>query len=208
RIAARLPDVRVAEPVHAVTRNRAGRVIVASRSGAEAFDAVVLACHSDESQRLLADADADERALLAAVRYQPNRAVLHTDSALMPTARKVWSAWNYLSDGASAQARVSVTYWLNRLQPLPFTTPLFVSLNPLRAPGPRSVLAEFDYAHPVFDAAAIEAQRRLPALQGRRGVWFAGAWTGYGFHEDGLRSGLAVAAALRAKAAQTQRLAA
>lgn len=208
RIAARLPDVRTAEPVRAVARGRWGKVVVASRSGAEAFDQVVLACHSDQSLRLLADADEEEKALLAAVRYQPNRALLHTDPALMPQSRKVWSAWNYLSDGAQKRARVSVTYWLNRLQPLPFKTPLFVSLNPLREPHAAKTLAEFEYEHPIFDAAAIEAQRRLPALQGRRGVWFAGAWTGFGFHEDGLRSGLAVAAALRAKADQAQRLAA
>lgn len=208
RIAARLPDVRVAEPVHAVSRNASGKVVVASRSGTEAFDQVVLACHSDQSLRLLADADADERAALAAVRYQPNRALLHTDASLMPVSRAVWSSWNYLSDGGQAQARVSVTYWLNRLQPLPFETPLFVSLNPLREPAPDKTLAEFDYAHPIFDAAALAAQRRLPALQGRRGVWFAGAWTGHGFHEDGLRSGLAVAAALRGQAAHSQRLAA
>jgi predicted NAD/FAD-binding protein len=208
RIAARLPDVRTAEPVRAVARGRWGKVVVISRSGAEAFDQVVLACHSDQSLRLLADADEEEKALLAAVRYQPNRALLHTDAALMPQSRKVWSAWNYLSDGAQRQARVSVTYWLNRLQPLPFATPLFVSLNPLREPHAAKTLAEFDYEHPIFDAAAIEAQRRLPALQGRRGVWFAGAWTGFGFHEDGLRSGLAVAAALCAKADQAQRLAA
>lgn len=208
RIAARLPDVRTAEPVRAVARGRWGKVVVTSRSGAETFDQVVLACHSDQSLRLLADADEEEKALLAAVRYQPNRALLHTCAALMPQSRKVWSAWNYLSDGAPRQARVSVTYWLNRLQPLPFATPLFVSLNPLREPDAAKTLAEFEYEHPIFDAAAIEAQRRLPALQGRRGVWFAGAWTGFGFHEDGLRSGLAVAAALCAKADQAQRLAA
>jgi predicted NAD/FAD-binding protein len=209
KIAARLPDVRVNEPVHAVSRTPSGPVRVASRHGAALYDHVVLACHSDQARRLLRDADADERAVLSAVGYQPNRALLHTDTRLMPADRKVWSAWNYLSDGAADGAtRVSVTYLLNRLQPLPFTTPLFVSLNPLREPDPASVIAGFDYAHPVFDAAAIDAQLRLPSVQGRGGVWFAGAWTGYGFHEDGLKSGLAVAGALNALAVGPRRMAA
>ncbi len=196
RIAAALDDIRLNQPVRAVSRDAAGGgVIVESRSGRERFDQVVLACHSDESLRLLADADAAERALLADVRYQPNRAVLHTDARLMPVSRKVWSSWNYLSDGTNAP-RVSVTYLLNRLQPLPFRTPLLVSLNPLVEPARDRVLAEFDYAHPIFDERAISAQARLDTVQGRRRVWFAGAWTGYGFHEDGLKSGLAVAAAI------------
>lgn len=209
RIAARLPDVRGDDPVLSVTRTSGGKVLVTSRHGRALYDEVVLACHSDQSLRML-DADAAERAVLAAVRYQPNRALLHTDPALMPANRKVWSAWNYLSDGGSAAspANASVTYLLNKLQPLPFTTPLFVSLNPLQEPRAETTLAQIDYAHPVFDARAIEAQRRLPEVQGRRGVWFAGAWTGYGFHEDGLKSGLAVASALTARAAHPQRLAA
>jgi predicted NAD/FAD-binding protein len=210
RMAAALPDVRAGDAVHAVTRTRAGKVLVASTHGKAAYDEVVLACHSDQSLRILQDADPQERALLAAVRYQPNRAVLHTDAALMPDNRKVWSAWNYLSDGGTpdAGARVSVTYLLNKLQPLPFATPVFVSLNPLREPAPAHTIATFDYDHPVFDARAIVAQRDLAALQGRRRVWFAGAWTGYGFHEDGLKSGLAVATALGAQAARVERLAA
>ncbi|MGE5338723.1 MAG: NAD(P)/FAD-dependent oxidoreductase [Gemmatimonadota bacterium] len=202
RIAARLADLRVGEPVQQVARHPAGGVTVASRHGRESFDHVVLACHSDQALHLLADADREQRELLAAVRYQPNRAVLHTDARLMPRSRKVWASWNYLSEQGrqgDGQPGVSVTYHLNRLQPLPFRRPVFVSLNPLCEPLAESIIAEFDYAHPVFDERAIAAQRRLAALQGRRGVWFAGAWTGYGFHEDGLRSGLAVAAALRAR---------
>ena len=198
-IARNIDDVRLATPVLAVRRLGNGQLAVTSPRGTEHFDHVVLACHADQSRRLLADADGAERRVLDACRYQPNRAVLHTDRRLLPRSRRVWSAWNYLSDGAAASGsrRVSVTYLLNRLQPLPVRTPVMVSLNPLREPARAHVLAEFDYAHPVFDARAIEAQRRLPSLQGRGGVWFAGAWTGYGFHEDGLRSGLAVGAALR-----------
>jgi len=208
RIAARLDDLRLGTPVLEVRRNEAaGKVSVRTARGVEAFDQVVLACHGNQSAALLADADADERALLAGARFQPNRAVLHTDPRLMPRLRKVWSSWNYMSNGAADPA-VSVTYLLNKLQPLPFRTPLFVSLNPLVDPAPASVLAEFDYAHPIFDARMIEAQGRLPEVQGRRRVWLAGAWTGYGFHEDGLKSGLAVAGALASLVRRPQRLAA
>ncbi len=145
------------------------------------------------------DADPLERSVIGNVKFQPNRALLHTDARLMPQSRRVWSAWNYMSDG-NAEPQVSVTYLLNKLQPLPFSTPLFISLNPTIEPRADTIMAAFDYTHPVFDARAIEAQRRLPGVQGRRGVWFAGAWTGYGFHEDGLKSGLAVAAAIQCQA--------
>ena len=135
--------------------------------------------------------------MLAAVPYQRNRAVLHTDPALLPRRRAVWSAWNYLSAGGSDEARpVSVSYLINRLQPVPFKSPVVVSLNPFREPDPHHVIAEFDYAHPVFDQGAIDAQTRLASLQGQRHSWFAGAWTGYGFHEDGLRSAMRVAEGL------------
>jgi predicted NAD/FAD-binding protein len=208
RIAATLADVRIDEPVLEVTRSAgAQKVAVRSRSGTEWFDHVVLASHSDQSRQLLTDADAGEREVLANVGYQANRALLHTDERLLPQSRKCWSAWNYMSSGG-AEPDVAVTYLLNKLQPLPFKTPVLVSLNPLIEPRPESVLAEFDYAHPVFDSAAIRAQKRLPDVQGRRGVWLAGAWTGYGFHEDGLKSGLAVAEALKALGKQSARWAA
>jgi predicted NAD/FAD-binding protein len=168
---------------------------------------VVLACHSDQSLALLDQASDDERAILGAVPYQPNRAYLHTDLALMPKRRRAWAAWNYLSrgrfgagpdEGAHDRSSVAVTYWLNRLQPLPFTQPVMVTLNPLVPPREDLTLQTFDYAHPVFDLGAMAAQRRLGDVQGVRNTWFAGAWTGYGFHEDGLKSGLAVAGALLA----------
>jgi predicted NAD/FAD-binding protein len=207
RIASRIPDVRVGDEVVAVRRDAvSGRVVVDSRSGSERYDHVVLACHSDQSLAVLADADAAERGILEAVKYQPNRAVLHTDAALMPKLRSVWSSWNYMSDGGR-EPNVSVTYLLNKLQPLPFATPVLLTLNPIAEPDADKVLAEFDYAHPIFDGAAIAAQRRLADVQGRRQVWFAGAWTGYGFHEDGLKSGLAVAQAILGQAA-ARRLAA
>jgi predicted NAD/FAD-binding protein len=172
---------------------------VATDQGSERFDDVVLACHSDQSLALLADAKPDERQVLGAVRYHRNRAVLHTDTSVLPKRRLAWAAWNYerATDEAREHAGVCLHYLINRLQPLPFKTPVIVSLNPLADPRAAQVLGEFDYAHPVFDAAAIAAQRRLPELQGRAHTWFCGAWTRYGFHEDGLMSGLAVCDGLR-----------
>ena len=212
RIVAGLHEVRVSTPVRAVLRaplDAAGRdggsVAVVTDHGRETFDHVILACHSDQSLAILADASDDERSILGAVPYQPNRAYLHTDLALMPRRRRAWAAWNYLSTGRFGEASdadrgdapsVAVTYWLNRLQPLPFDRPVLVTLNPTSPPREETVLRAFDYAHPVFDTGAIGAQRRLPSIQGLRNTWFAGAWTGWGFHEDGLKSGLAVAAAL------------
>jgi predicted NAD/FAD-binding protein len=199
RIRARLDDVRTSTPVHSVRRPepaRGGGVLLETDRGTERFDAVVLAAHSSQSLRMLTDADTEERAVLSAIPYQPNKAWLHTDPHLMPRRRGAWAAWNYLSNGDARAPEVSVTYWLNRLQPLPFKTPVFVSLNPLSAPDPARTIACIDYEHPMFDRGSAEGQARLARLQGRRATWFAGAWTGYGFHEDGLRSGLEAARGL------------
>ena len=200
KLLAAIGDKRLAMPVTSVTRHPAGgarSVRVETAAGAEQYDHVVMACHSDQSLALLGDASDGERSLLSAVRYQPNVAVLHTDASCLPASRKAWSAWNYQSNAAPTP-QVCVHYLLNQLQPLPCTTPVIVSLNPIDQPDPATVLASFDYAHPVFDEGAVAAQARLSSLQGRQHTWFAGAWTGYGFHEDGLKSGLAVAAALAA----------
>lgn len=157
----------------------------------EGFDAVVLATHSDQALKLLEAPSADERRLLGAIEYRPNRVILHRDTSLMPRRRKAWAAWNHL--GYSDRAgEGGVTYWMNELQSLP-GPPLFVSLNPAKAPDPALVIGEWDYEHPLFDGPAVAAQAELWSLQGRRNVWFAGAWFGSGFHEDGLQAGLAVA---------------
>lgn len=173
------------------------QVRIESSRGMALYDHVVLATHSDQSLKLLDDISDEERAVLAAVSYQPNQAILHTDASCLPQSRKAWSAWNYESAGPG-EPNVCVHYLLNKLQPLPCKTPVIVSLNPIHAPDPSKVLASFDYAHPVFDGPAIEAQRTLRSLQGKRNTWFAGAWTGYGFHEDGLKSGLSVAVGIAA----------
>jgi predicted NAD/FAD-binding protein len=146
---------------------------------------------------LLDDASDAERATLGAIRYQANRAVLHTDTSVLPRQRRAWAAWNYERASADGDAnRVCLHYLINQLQPLPFAQPVLVSLNPLRAIAPDQVHASFDYAHPVFDLAAIRAQQQVGDLQGQRHTYFCGAWTGYGFHEDGLKSGLSVASQL------------
>ena len=199
RIVAGLPDCRAGTAVRSLRRVPPGLghggVVLATSTGEERFDHVVLACHSDQALALLSDASPAERQLLGAIRYQRNRAVLHTDSTLLPQRRRAWAAWNYerASDRQREQAVVCLHYLINRLQPLPWTDPVVVTLNPAREPAPQQVLGEFDYAHPVFDAAATSAQRRLHEIQGASRLWFAGAWTRYGFHEDGLMSGLAAA---------------
>lgn len=188
--------LRLGVPVRSVRRSAAG-VEVLTDGDISGYDALVLACHSDQAHVLLGTAaSVAEQQILGAIRYQPNRAVLHTDTRLLPQRRSVWSAWNYLAgQGAPDTRPVSVTYLLNRLQPLPFATPLMVTLNPHVAPAAEHVLREISYAHPMFDGPAIAAQTRLGEIQGTDKVWFCGAWTGYGFHEDGLRSAIAVAAA-------------
>ena len=195
RLRERLADVREGSAVTRVQRLPSG-VRLHHGGGSEDFDAVILACHSDQSLRLLEAPTAREREVLGAIRYQRNRALLHLDPAQLPQRRRAWAAWNFETDGDTRAGRrpVCLHYLINHLQPLPWQQPVVVSMNPLREP--LHVLQQFDYAHPVFDEAAIRAQARLPALQGEGGVWFAGAWTRYGFHEDGLLSGLTAARGL------------
>ena len=197
RMLARLDDVRVNSPVQRVVRGEDG-VWVHTAGGAERFDELVFACHSDQALAILgSEATAEERRVLGAVQYQANVAWLHTDIALLPRRQKVWSAWNYLAGKGAPDARpVSVSYLINRLQPLPFQTPVVVSLNPFTEPAADKTFRRIEYAHPVFDHGAIDAQAALPAIQGRERCWFAGAWTGYGFHEDGLKSAVAVVEAM------------
>ena len=168
-----------------------GRVVVTDANRAQqAFDRVVVATHADQALALLANPSADERALLGAFRYSRNEAYLHLDDAFMPRRRAAWASWNHVAAGETPD-RASVTYWMNSLQKLPTATNVFVTLNPPRRPG--DVLRVESYDHPIFDAAAIRAQKSLWNLQGAGGVWYCGAHFGAGFHEDGLQSGLAVA---------------
>lgn len=196
RLARQIPDVRLGTPVRAVDPGPAG-VIVATDAGVERFDAAVLASHTDQALRMIVRPTADERRILGAVPYVRNRAVLHTDIRLLPRRRALWSAWNYIgAQAGTAGCPVGVSYLINKLQPVRTDRPLVVTLNPPFAPDPRRVVAEFQYEHPMFGPASSAAQAALGTIQGERGLWFCGAWAGHGFHEDGLKAGLAVANAL------------
>ena len=177
-------------PVRQVVRHAYGADVVTDLDSRR-FDQVVIAAHADQALAMLDAPDAEETRLLGAFGYCHNTAVLHSDPAQMPHCRKVWSAWNFMRDRPHGD-NVSVTYWMNALQELGQSQPLFVTLNPARGPDPAKVHWEGDYSHPVFDGAALRAQRRLWTLQGRNNTWYCGAYFGAGFHEDGLQAGLAV----------------
>ncbi len=198
RLGAGISEVRRAYPVEKIMRLEHG-VTVHAAGHQEHFDAAILACHADQTLALLEDADHNERRILQSIPYQSNRAILHTDSSVLPRRRSLWSAWNFHGQSASPDdTPVSVTYLINRLQPLPFKQPVMVTLNPNQPIAADKVIRSFDYAHPVFDTNAIAAQQSLASIQGMRNTWFCGAWCGYGFHEDGLKSGIAVAKSLGA----------
>jgi len=185
---------RLATPARRVRRLEGGGVEIADARGQhDRFDKVVMACHADQALALLDDADGAERGLLGRFDYSTNEVWLHADAALMPRRRKVWSSWNYVADRPDPASPVSVTYWMNRLQGIPDAAPLFVSVNPGRRPAPHLAHARFSFEHPMYDAAAIRAQRGLHALQGVRDTFFCGSYCGYGFHEDALSAGLDVA---------------
>ena len=186
--------LRLGQAVRSVQRGTEGVTIVDSSGTSHRFDAVIMATHAPTALSLLANATTAEQQVLGAFRVSANRVVLHRDTALMPQRRAAWAAWNLIR--SESDERVAVTYWMNRLQQIPEHLPLFVTLNPVAEPAPDKVFRTFSYNHPVFDAAAIAAQRQLHRIQGQDRIWFAGAWTGYGFHEDGFRSGLKAAAAL------------
>ena len=196
RMARALTDIRLSTPVKKVRRSGAGMQVLTD-AGPEQFDQVVLACHSDQALRLIESPSPAEQSVLSRLRYQANQAILHTDIALLPRRAATWASWNYIAGAPSTDNfSVGVTYLLNRLQPLPFSQPVMVTLNAPRPIDPSKILRRFDYEHPIFDTAAIAAQGELAAIQGQRGLWFCGAWAGFGFHEDGLKAGLAVANAL------------
>ena len=192
RLAAGFADrVRLGCGVRSIERTPDGVVVRDEAGQPTRHDHVVIATHSDEALALLADPSPRETQALGALRYGGNQAVMHTDASLMPRRRAVWSSWNYL--GTRRDALPCVTYWMNRLQGLPSDMPVFVTLNPHREPAAETVIHREAYAHPLFDAAAMTAQRTLWSLQGARRTWFCGAYFGAGFHEDGLQAGLAVA---------------
>ena len=195
-------NIRLGCAVTSIGRTAHGVVIHDSRGQHETYDHVVIAAHSDQALAMLSDADPRERDVLGAIGYAPNKVYLHRDVRLMPKRRRAWASWNFLRWKREGRAvnDVAVTYWMNRLQGIDPDKPLFVSLNPPFEPAPELTFGQYLCEHPQYNAAAFAAQKRLGEIQGRRHTWFCGAWTGYGFHEDGLRSGLAVAEALGAVA--------
>ncbi len=179
--------------VASISREEHGVSVEDRQGGLRRYDHVVLACHADQALEMLDHPDAVERRLLGAFGYARNVAILHTDAELMPQSRRAWSSWNFLSRSDDHREKVSVTYWMNRLQRLPGERQLFVTLNPTRLPRASSILRSFLYEHPIYDLDAARAQRMLWNLQGLRRTWYCGAYFGHGFHEDGLQAGLAMA---------------
>lgn len=193
KLAAGISEIHLGHRVEGV-RPRGSMIELASGSLSGVYDQVVLAGHSDQSHALLAEHYPALARLLRDLPYQPNRAVLHSDVSVLPRRKNLWAAWNYQSGHSELSERpVAVHYLINRLQPLPTETPVIVSLNPLQDPDPARVHGEFHYSHPVFTRDAARIQREIALRNGREGIWLAGAWLGYGFHEDGLASALRVA---------------
>lgn len=194
RITAPFADrIRLSTPVKRIHRLPDGVEITTADGEAVRFDEVVIATHADQALDILADTTRAERRILGAFTYTQNRAVLHTDSSFMPRRRAAWSSWNYVADTCIKTGQPSITYWMNRLQPLGEIPDVFVTLNPAREPDQGKIIAEETYHHPVFDAGTEQMRQELWALQGLRNTWFCGAYFGSGFHEDGLQAGLAVA---------------
>jgi predicted NAD/FAD-binding protein len=192
--------IRLGCAVTSIERTPHGVIVHDSHGRSDTYDHVVIAAHSDQALAMLSDADDCERAVLGAIRYAPNTVYLHRDPRLMPKRRRAWASWNFLRwrREGTAENDVAVTYWMNQLQGINQDKPLFVSLNPPFEPDAELTFGKYVCEHPQYNAAAFAAQRRLDDIQGRRHTWFCGAWTGYGFHEDGLRSGLSIAQALGA----------
>lgn len=180
--------------ISCVRRDEHGAAIHMQDGSVARFDRVVLATHADQALRLLADASAEERRLLGVWSYSKNKTILHTDTSLMPHNRRAWASWNYVEEKADPATRaVPVTYWMNRLQGLRTSHEYLVTLNPSRTVREECVVREFDYEHPQFTGAAVKSQAELPKLNGVRNTFFCGSYFGYGFHEDAVKSGAAVA---------------
>ncbi len=189
---------RLSSPVVAIARDAFGVSVTTADGATERFDHVVVAAHSDEALAMLSDPTEDERSILSAVGYRPNAVYLHRDPRLMPKRREAWAAWNFLRASDRSEGDVCVSYSMQHLQGIDPAKPLFVTLNPPEPPRADLVFGVYNYSHPQYDAAAFAAQKRLKAVNGQNRTWFAGAWTGYGFHEDGLSSGMAAAEGLGA----------
>jgi predicted NAD/FAD-binding protein len=185
--------IRTGTPVSGIMRD-GSQVTVHGPAGTGApFDQVILACHADQALRLLGQPSAQERAALSAIKFQDNRMVLHRDARQMPRRKAAWSSWVYKADTTRPETAIGVTYWMNRLQNIPDSDPMFVSLNPSTEVPEHLIYDQTTFRHPVFDTGALTAQRQLQGLQGQNRTWFAGAWTRHGFHEDGFASAARIA---------------
>ncbi|HSH68694.1 MAG TPA: FAD-dependent oxidoreductase [Deferrisomatales bacterium] len=188
--------VHTQAPVRSIRRDAGGIAIETASGGETRYDRVVVATHADEVLALLAEATAEERTLFGAWRYQPNRVVLHTDASFLPSNRRAWACWNYRSDPQPAEEALGcVTYLMNALQGFRTATQYCVTLNPIRPVPPQAVIRELQYSHPTYSFTAMETQPRLPALNGVRQTYYCGSYFGYGFHEDAVRSAVAVGGA-------------
>lgn len=192
-------DMRLGTPVQAVRRNAFGAEVTLQGCEPEQFDAVVMATHSDVSLRLLADPSPREHAALSAVRYQPNEAILHADESVMPRRRKCWASWCYTEGQDNASDRIGLNYWMNSLQPIPHDDPMFVTLNANRPIREDLIYDQTTFMHPVYDLAALRAQRDIRGFNGSDATWFCGAWMRNGFHEDGFASAVDVVEAMQTR---------
>lgn len=199
-IEARGVDVRLGAATQGVRRTAFGVEVKVAGGEWEPFDDVVFATHADDTLNMLSDATGVEQTALSAIRYQPNRAVLHADTGAMPKRRKVWSSWCHVENGTGEDAPIELTYWMNSLQPIPHDDPLFVTLNAQGQIRDELIHDETVFRHPVFDRAAVTAQDTVRAINGQNRTWFCGAWMRYGFHEDGLASAVEVAQLMAAEA--------
>jgi len=198
---ARGVTIRLASPIAAIRRTEAGAEVRAVGGEWEIFDEVVMATHSDISLAMLSDASPEERAALGAVRYQPNEAVLHADTSMMPKRRKCWASWNYTEDATKTSPKIDLTYWMNSLQPIPHDDPLFVTLNTTRNIREELIHDTVTFHHPVYDLGALNGQVMVRAMNGTNRTWFCGAWMRSGFHEDGFASAVDVIEAMRRREA-------
>jgi predicted NAD/FAD-binding protein len=189
-------EVQISNGVESIVRHPNYVRVTDTHGAVRPFDHVVVATHADQALKLLDVPDPQEERLLGSFSYQTNRAVLHRDPRWMPHRRRLWSSWNYLKTQKGPETELCVSYWMNRLQVLSTSTDFFLTLNPQNEIHPKAVDADIEYQHPVFDREAVAAQKQLWALQGARRTWFCGSYFGYGFHEDGIQSGMAVAEAL------------
>ena len=185
--------IRTGTPVKSVTRDGWQCFVHHAGASKAPFDQVIMACHSDQALRLLANPTPQEHAVLSAIRFQDNQMILHRDTSQMPRRKAAWSSWVYKADTSRPEPTIGVTYWMNRLQNIPENDPLFVSLNPSQPVPDHLIYDQNTFRHPVFDGPALAAQRQLTALQGQNNTWFAGAYTRHGFHEDGFASAARIA---------------